>query len=146
MNELESPAAIKRNKIIIAIFTISLVIAYAVKTIINSEYVGAVSFRYFYNQTTSQPMTILSCIFLYILGGIFVGVVPSGIICVFMIFLYMLLNSKDKNFLKRHYSPKYSEELYFGARQAFLGVYAVVLVFGVLHVWGIFDIDFSLFI
>lgn len=125
---------IKRNKRLIAVFTIAIVILAFSYVISNSEINGALSFHRILNQKTGEPISIFGSIFLYILFWWLAGLVPTATVFNLMMLFYFFLHRKDKRLFERHYSPPYEEEFFFGGTIAFSATYLAVLILILLQI------------
>ena len=90
---------IKRNKKIIAISIIVLVSVAFCLILSNSSVNGAFSFHYVYNLKTGEQFSLFVSILLYVLFWWFAGILPTSIVFLFSLLIYIFLHRKDKRIL-----------------------------------------------
>lgn len=132
--------SIRRNKIIIATAAITLVAVIFCWILTHSSFNGTFSFHCVHNQNTGEPLSIWTSIMLYILLFLFLGMVPSGVVMLFVELIYVFLHIKDKHLFRRRYHPPYEEEFYFGASVAFKAVYIAIFILMILHISNLVSI------
>lgn len=134
--------SITRNKVAITIAIIILILLGSFYIVQNSTINDVVYFHNVHNQNTGEPISIIGSILLYFLFWWFLGMFPFSILSLFCLCLFYFLHRKDKQLLhKRHYTPKYIEEYYYGCKLSCIFSYVTVLVFMVLHISNIMTIN-----
>lgn len=133
--------SIRKNKIIIATSIVILIVILFCLILSNSSINGALSFHYVYNQKTGESLSLGMSIFLYVLFFWFIGLVPFSSVFLFSLIIYCFLHRKDKRLFERKYHPSYENELYFGAKVAFISTYTAIFILMVLQISNLVTIQ-----
>ena len=139
-NELENQ---RRNKRIIAIICIIVALVVFIIIITTCQLNNQLSFRYIHNNNTSEQLSILVSIFLYILILGVAGLVPYGALALLSMIVYFFLHRKDERILERRYHPPYESEFFFGEFVARITAYIGTFIMLVLYISGL--ITFRIF-
>lgn len=130
----------RKNRAIIGISVIALVVVVFIVTLLNSQYNGTFAFHYIHNLNTGRPMSAFVSVLLYILLWWVMGLIPAASVALFSLVLYFILHRKDKRLLQSNYHPPFESEHYWGARIAFISTYVAVLILMILQISNLVSI------
>lgn len=136
----EEERSIHKNKLILTIFVFTLVCGAFSYVLLTSTLNSEFYFRRMINLNTGEPLSILASIFLYILFGWFVGLVPSSAAVVFSLLAYCFLHRKDPRFFEKGYDPIYSQEYHYAAQLAIIVTYVATTLLLILHIFNVITI------
>ena len=128
---------IERNKKIITVFVVLLMVFFFVCALLCSDFNGTLSFQYIKNGNTGELNGFFASMICYMFAwGIF-GMIPGSCGAYFAFILYLVLYRKDE---KRQKSPKYESISHYGAWLSIFSGYVVVLLLLILHISGIISV------
>lgn len=140
-NDCNSEKSIRKNKLILSCFALSLLFLVYSYILLVSTFNGHLSFRYVYNGTTGEASSILVSIIAY---GFILSVSGAMLGCpvaVLVMMLYFFLHRHDDVLRSRHApSPKYEEELDFAFGLSLQTSFVVCFILGILHISGLITI------
>lgn len=119
---------IQRNKIIITIFVLTIILLAFSCVMLHSEPNEGVNFRHIYNNYTGEKLSVLGSILCYLFVWCVLGILPGGATAVLTMCLYLLLHRKDENLLDRHYHPEYECEIEYGIKLSLATGYAAMFL------------------
>lgn len=131
----------KKNKAIIGVSVIALVVVVFIVILLNSQYNGTFAFHYINNLNTGRPLSAFVSVLLYILLWWVISLIPAASVALFSLVLYFILHRKDKRLLQHNYHPPYESEHYWGARIAFFSTYVAVLMLMILQISNLVSIN-----
>ena len=132
----EEEKNISRNKKIILIAEIVLLIIPIVILVAKSTGSAPVHFNQVTNGNTGEPIGVIGSIFLHLLTWGLVGGLLSCVMCLVVELIYTFLHIKDKNTWARFNPPKHEEELFYGFGISFFTSYVATFVVMILIVFN----------
>lgn len=138
---IDEEQMIKKNKIIITIAILFLIITSVIYILLNSTINDTLCFHYIHNQNTGEQIGLITSILLYLIFWWFIGLIPSSGVFLFSLCLYYFFHRKDKRLFERSYQPKYKEEIYYAWTVAYRATYIAILILMALHISNIATIN-----
>lgn len=131
----------KNEKIILAaVIIMAVILLPSMLEYFGIRPLGDIGFRPVQNRNTGEPLSLLMSIFLYVLLGLVIGLIPYAVLWLTAFFTYHFLHRKEKLLERRAFNPPSDKELDFGVAVAgwinYVLVYLVIMLcaFGVLTV------------
>lgn len=128
---------IRKNKIIITVAVLSVVIIVALAIALSGDFNGNLEFQIISNPKTGEPLGVCMSLFVYVLMWLLFGLIPSSCVMLFAMLLYFFLHRKDPNLLKKGYAPSYEEELEYAGKISLFSTYVATLFLILLQASGL---------
>ena len=126
-----------KNKIIITIAVLSVVVIVALSIALSGAWNGNLEFQIIRNQKTGEPLGVCMSLFVYLLMWLLFGLVPSACVMLFAMLVYFILHRKDPNLFKKGHAPSYEEEFEYAGKLSLCATYVATLFLIFLQASGI---------